>query len=80
MSVRVDSCADPNRPVLFGSTAKTGENMEKIKIEQHTFTGGLWFTAWLFTIGFVHLSSWKGVLAIVLWAYYLGAHFSLLGH
>jgi uncharacterized membrane protein len=54
--------------------------MEKIKIEQHTFTGGLWFAAWLFTIGFLHLSFWKGVLAIVLWAYYLGAHFSLLGH
>jgi hypothetical protein len=55
-----------------------GEKMEKIKIEQHTFTGGLWFAAWLFTIGFLHLDFWRGVLAIVLWSYYLGAHFSFL--
>jgi hypothetical protein len=42
--------------------------------------GGLWCAAWLFTIGFLHLSFWKGVLAIVLWPYYLGVHFSLLAH
>jgi hypothetical protein len=52
--------------------------MKKIKIEQHTFMGGLWFAAWLLTIGFLHLSFSKGVLAIVLWPYYLGVHFSLL--
>ncbi len=52
--------------------------MEKIKIEQHSFFGGLWCAAWLFTIGFLHLTFWKGVLAILLWAYYLGAHFSSL--
>jgi hypothetical protein len=46
--------------------------MEKIKIEQHTFSGALWFTGWLFTIGFVHLSFWQGVLALVIWPYYLG--------
>jgi len=57
-----------------------GERMEKIKIEQHTFTGGLWFAAWLFTIGFLHLGFWKGVFAIVLWPYYLGVHFSALAH
>jgi hypothetical protein len=52
--------------------------MEKIRIEQHTFMGTLWVAAWLFTIGFLHLTFWKGVLAIVLWPYYLGVHFSLL--
>ena len=52
--------------------------MEKIKIEQHSFVGGLWFAAWLFTIGFLHLTFWKGALAIVLWPYYLGAKFSPL--
>ena len=52
--------------------------MEKIKIEQHTFMGTVWIAAWLFTIGFLHLSFWKGVLAIVLWPYYLGANFSSL--
>ena len=50
--------------------------MEKIKVEQHTFGGFLWFVGWLFTIGYLHLGFWKGVLAIVLWAYFLGHHFS----
>lgn len=47
--------------------------MEKIRIEQHGFTGFLWCAGWLFTIGYLELSFWKGVLAIVLWPYYLGA-------
>jgi hypothetical protein len=51
--------------------------MEKIKTEQHTFMMPVWAAAWLFTIGFLHLSFWKGVLAIVLWPYFLGVHFSL---
>jgi len=46
--------------------------MEKIKIEQHSFTGGLWIVGWLFTIGFLQLTFWRGVLAIVLWPYYIG--------
>jgi len=54
--------------------------MERIRIEQHSFTGILWFGAWLFTIGFLHLTFWKGVLAIVVWPYYLGATFSSLLH
>jgi len=56
------------------------EKREKIKIVQHTFAGGLWCAAWLFTIGFLHLGFWKGVLAILLWAYYLGTHFSSVAH
>lgn len=55
-----------------------GEKAQKIRIEQHTFMGSLWVIAWLFTIGFLHLAFWKGVLAIVLWPYYLGVHFSPL--
>ena len=54
--------------------------MERIRIEQHSFMGLLWFGAWLFTIGFLHLTFWKGVLAIVVWPYYLGATFSSLLH
>lgn len=34
--------------------------------------GTLWFCAWLFTIGFAHLSFWKGVLAVIAWPYFLG--------
>lgn len=36
------------------------------------FGGSFWFVGWLFTIGFVNLSFWQGVLAIVLWPYFLG--------
>lgn len=50
--------------------------MSKIHIDNHLFNGGLWFAAWLFTIGFLHLSFWQGVFAIVVWPYYLGAHFA----
>jgi hypothetical protein len=50
--------------------------MEKIRIEQHSVMGGVWFGAWMFTIGFLHLGFWRGVFAIVIWPYYLGVHFS----
>lgn len=54
--------------------------MERIRIEQHTFMGSVWVAAWLFTIGFLHLGFWKGVLAILLWPYFLGDRFSWLSH
>ncbi|MGE5244194.1 MAG: hypothetical protein ACM3SQ_08200 [Betaproteobacteria bacterium] len=54
--------------------------MEKIRIEQHGAAGLLWFAAWLFTIGYLHLTFWKGVLAVVLWPYYLGVLASGLAH
>jgi uncharacterized membrane protein len=49
---------------------------QKIRIEQPSIMAGLWFAAWLFTIGFLRLSFWKGVLAIVIWPYYIGIHAS----
>jgi hypothetical protein len=52
--------------------------MEKIKVEHHTLSGGFWCAAWMFTIGYLHLSFWKGVLAIVVWPYYLGVAFSAM--
>lgn len=53
---------------------------DKMKIRiQNSFMGGVWIAAWLFTIGFLHLTFWKGALAIVIWPYYLGVHFSPLG-
>jgi hypothetical protein len=51
--------------------------MEKIKIVQHTSTGLLWIAGWLFTIGYVHLSFWSGVLGIIIWPYYLGVHLGI---
>ena len=52
------------------------KNVQRIKIEQHTFGGAVWVALWLFTIGYLKLSFWAGVLALVLWPYFLGAHFS----
>lgn len=53
---------------------------QKIRIEQNTFMGLVWFGAWLFTIGYLHLGFWRGVLALVLWPYFLGTHLSALLH
>ena len=53
--------------------------MEKLKIEQHSFPS-VWLLGWLFTIGFLRLGFVKAVFALLLWAYYLGAHFRGLGH
>lgn len=50
--------------------------MEKIKIEHQTLSGGLWIIGWLFVVGFLKLSFWEGVLAIIVWPYYLGNAFS----
>ena len=53
--------------------------MERIRVETAQGSLGLlWAAGWLFTIGFLHLAFWKGVLAIVLWPYYLGATFSAI--
>ena len=53
---------------------------QKIQIQQHSFMGMVWCGAWLFTIGYLHLNFWRGLLAIVLWPYYIGVHFSALTH
>jgi hypothetical protein len=55
-------------------------DMERIQIEQHSFMGTVWLAGWLFTIGFLQLLFWKGVLAILLWPYYLGVAFSGVVH
>ena len=58
--------------------ARTKNLPPKIRIEQHTFAGCLWFAAWLFTIGYLHLSFWKGLFALVIWPYFIGVHVSAL--
>ena len=50
--------------------------MDKIKVQQCGSTGILWAIGWLFTIGFLHLTFWKGVLAIIIWPYYIGVAIS----
>jgi hypothetical protein len=54
--------------------------MEKIRIEQHSSVGLVWVAGWLFTLGYLQLAFWKGVLAIIIWPYYLGAAFTALPH
>lgn len=51
----------------------------KVKVrtaDAGTLGGTLWFGGWLFTLGFLKLPLlWKGVLALLLWPYYLGVFF-----
>ncbi|MDP2587258.1 MAG: hypothetical protein Q8P33_00590 [bacterium] len=54
------------------------KNNGSIKIENHVFSGALWFAGWLFTIGFLDLSFWRGVLGIVIWPFYLGEYIARL--
>lgn len=53
--------------------------MSKIKCKNNggILSGGVWFAAWLFTIGFLNLGFWQGVLAIIAWPYFLGVHFAI---
>jgi hypothetical protein len=45
----------------------------RIRVEQHSSVGLVWTAGWLFTIGYLKLGFWQGVLAIVLWPYDIGA-------
>ena len=59
-----------------GTGRATHRCMERIRIEQHSWTGTVWAFGWLFTIGYLHLTFWKAVLALLLWPYYLGVMLS----
>ncbi|MEL6212050.1 MAG: hypothetical protein AAFY22_00115 [Pseudomonadota bacterium] len=45
----------------------------KIKIEHHGGLGVFWFIGWLFSIGFLELTFWRGLLALIVWPYFMGA-------
>jgi hypothetical protein len=64
----------------FMATDDCTRHPQKIQIHQQTFMGLAWCAAWLFTIGYLHLSFWRGVLAIFLWPYYIGSHAGALMH
>lgn len=51
---------------------------ERIRIEQHSAVGSLWFAGWLFSIGFLHLSFWKGLLGLIVWPYFIGTRVAAL--
>ena len=47
--------------------------MEKTTyVPLHIWSGPFWLVAWLFTIGFAHLSGWKVVFSLFIWPYYIG--------
>jgi hypothetical protein len=52
--------------------------MTKVKVENHSFTAFSWFSAWLFTLGFLGLGFGKGLLAIIIWPYYIGQYLGSL--
>jgi hypothetical protein len=43
------------------------------KIDGGGLFGPIWVIGWLFTVGYLHLHLIKGLLAIVVWPYFLGA-------
>lgn len=49
--------------------------MDKVIVNQDFF-GAIWVIGWLFSIGYLRLSFWKGVLALVIWPYYMGKKFT----
>jgi hypothetical protein len=51
-------------------------SMERVHITQHSSLGAAWFAGWLFTIGYLHLDFWMGVLGLFVWPYFLGGHFA----
>jgi hypothetical protein len=46
------------------------------KVEVAGIMGPIWFIGWLFTIGFLKLTFFKGLLGLVLWPYYIGEFLS----
>jgi hypothetical protein len=50
----------------------------RIHITQHSPLGAAWFAGWLFTIGYLKLGFWMGLLGLIVWPYYLGSHFGSL--
>ncbi len=49
--------------------------MDRIIINQPDLFGTLWMIGWIFTIGYLKLTFWKGVLALIIWPYYMGVKF-----
>ena len=47
---------------------------ERCKPDGGIIFGPVWIIGWLFTIGYVGMPFfWKGVLALLIWPYYLGS-------
>ena len=55
-----------------------GEKAMGRKVEVAGIMGPVWFIGWLFTIGFLKLSFFQGLLALIVWPYYIGDFLSNL--
>lgn len=49
----------------------------KIQINNTLSLGGLWFAGWLFSIGYLKLDFWGGLIGLVIWPYFMGTHFGM---
>ncbi|MCB1517995.1 MAG: hypothetical protein KDJ19_10335 [Hyphomicrobiaceae bacterium] len=49
--------------------------MDRKVVVQNGSVGMLWFAGWLFSIGFLKLGFWQGLLGLIVWPYFLGSHF-----
>lgn len=56
-----------------GGNSRSGSTV-RVDPSGAVFIVGIW--AWLFTIGYLHLTFWQGVLAIILWPVDLGSALS----
>jgi hypothetical protein len=59
--------------VTYKRRLRMSSEKTKVKVD---VMGPVWLIGWLFTLGFLQLSFWKGLLAIIVWPYYLGDYFS----
>ena len=42
------------------------------KVEVAGIMGPVWFMGWLFTLGFLKVTFFQGLLALIIWPYYIG--------
>ncbi len=56
----------------------SGDKVMFKNVDNASMMGGLWCMGWLFTLGFLDVSFFKGLLAIILWPYYIGQHIATL--
>ena len=47
-----------------------------IQVHNTLSLGGLWFAGWLFTIGYLKLDFWMGLLGLIIWPYFIGSHWA----
>ena len=60
---------------LNGINYQKGKIMGKImgkKVEVAGIMGPVWFMGWLFTLGFLKVTFFQGLLALIIWPYYIG--------